>query len=411
MEKSWEHILQLAHNLADFKIRCPHRPLQVSKTIFEYANFSEPQISWVISEILAYYENEEYPILQLFLDEYFPTKNLRTKHPSIQTEHSNIDVCIIDEEYILIIENKVKGAVFQHNQMGRYIHWAETYYPNKIILTAILSKTGNIGYKSTWRYPGKGFTQCNFNNILCECDNLSQGFNKPCCEECVNYEKYKADNIILKDNFVQWVKTASEIVPNREHRLYSMMIQFADYLNTLFGVEIHTKYNMEIQKFIEMNIVKDNKNRMECLGEIYKKIKETESLITELKTLNKTIRKEFIENCYRKMKESYGESACIRNDKDECGITLIYKEKEIWIYISIGENDYQPSWGLWIGNATNDDITDINRILESHNIEQMCVRWEGNTAGLSIQQTSLSNDEVYTKFKELVNAFKLKDIT
>lgn len=394
-----DNILTFAQNLSDFKDRSLSRPVQ-GGNLLEFAHFSEPQISWAISEIFKYSANKSYPILQFFIDRYFARYNLKAECPSIMTEYSNIDICIIDNSYILIFENKIKGAQFQHNQMGRYIHWAETYHPGKTVLTVILSLNGFEGNTSTWRFPQKGFTSCNINNTECKCDYPQKYTREADCNHCIIYGKDRL--VILQEDFTQWVIDATSIVPPAEHRLYSMMVQLYDYMNILFGNDNHSKqFNLEIRRFIMENVFQ-GKNGIDCLPELSEKIVQTKDLLNSLEDCYKSACESFITKCFEKMTIEYSKYYPSKsNEKYECGISVSFGNKSIWIFICIYDKQHIPGYGIWTNSADEEYIRQINDRIMDLNIAS-CVPWKKDEAGL-LQLSTKEN--TYAGFKELADLF------
>lgn len=395
-----DDILTFARNLSDFKDRCPHRPIQ-GGNLLELANFSEPQTSQVICEILKYTANGSYPILQFFLDRYFAKYNLRAEHPTILTEYSNIDICVIDESYVIVFENKIKGAPFQHNQIGRYIQWAETYHSGKTVLTAILSLNGCEGRTSTWRFPQKGFTACNINDVECRCDHPEKYTRKSVCDHCIIYGKDRS--VIIQKDFAQWVRDAASIVPSAEYRLHSMMVQFSDYIDKLFCIENHSKqFKIEIRRFIMENLFQGI-NDIDCLPQLSEKITQTNDLLKGLEDSYKSLCESFIIKSFKKMTTEYRNyhPTSKLSEKCECGIYVYDGEKTLWFFICIDDRQHIPGYGVWINTADAEEIRKINHRIIDLNIAS-CVPWGKNEAGL-LQLSSKEN--VYTGFKELVNRF------
>lgn len=400
-----KNILDCAHGLAAFKARSPFRPQHVSKTLLEYAHFSEEQISLIISELFKYNENGKYPLLQSFLDRFFLKKGLTVAHPKIMTEYHDIDICIIDDEYVIIFENKINGAAFQHNQMARYIHWAEMYQQGKKILTVLLSKTGSMGSVSTWRFPKKGFMSCKADNsnTLCKCDFLEKFSEKDGCKECLNYENhegrdYKEQTVLLNGDFAEWIKGSIEIVLSREYRLKSMMIQFSDYLDTLFNTDINLKcFYMEIQKFLknQHHLDEVNLNSLSILSRI---IKETTELSDAVKV-------SFIMENYQKMVSDYTNFNPQNKlpKKYECGIYVPYRNITLYFFIAIDrklDGDYAPTYGIYIEGSSEEERADIEKIFPE-NFHQKLADWT-NAFGANKFSTE---ENVYNVFKELVNTF------
>lgn len=405
-----DNIFNLAKNLVELKDVSPYRPQQASMTLLEYANFSEERITWIISELFKYKESGKYPLLQYFLNCYFPERGQIAIHPMVMTEYSEIDLCVIDDKYVIIFENKIKGATFQHNQMARYIHWAETYCSDKEILTVIFSKTNYMGSTSTWRFPAHGFGICNINSTQCKCDNneiaIKDGINY--CKECINYEdskkyNYKDRTVLLNENFAGWVKAACEIVPSREYRMKSMMVQFADYLDSLFNTDTNAKsFNMEIRQYIEKNVL-EGKTGLDGLNILSQKIDEIKDLSESLVNIKHETMKDFIDKHHLRMEtdyKQYSPNSCLPH-KYECGIYIPYNNTSLYAHIRIYQEKnngiYSPAYGLYIKGATKEEINEINGKLPDG---MSLADWNDQSQGcLRIS----SEKNVYDDFKKLAD--------
>ena len=104
---------------------CELRPLFYINFI-DVFNPKEPITSKMLERILSYNDKDEYVILRSFCDNFlgscgFDSRNIL--EPEIIAERNgHIDIRITEEgKYAIIIENKLKGADFQRNQIARYI--------------------------------------------------------------------------------------------------------------------------------------------------------------------------------------------------------------------------------------------------------------------------------------------------
>lgn len=93
--------------------------------IFEWYDSDEPTTSLAMAEILKYKDGGAYPLLELFIQKFLVPIGFDSKwieNPVITAEKDRIDICVKDNKYAIIFENKVKGANYQPNQLARYIH-------------------------------------------------------------------------------------------------------------------------------------------------------------------------------------------------------------------------------------------------------------------------------------------------
>ena len=96
----------------------PNKPPYECSIIDLIGGVTEPVTSQIIKLIFQYKgENKNFPILSSFI-ECFIKKELHIIKPKIEAEKNHFDVSILDKQYAIIIENKLKGADFQLNQLA-----------------------------------------------------------------------------------------------------------------------------------------------------------------------------------------------------------------------------------------------------------------------------------------------------
>ncbi|MCC8115335.1 MAG: PD-(D/E)XK nuclease family protein [Bacteroidales bacterium] len=123
-----EQSLGLAEDFAALQRQSPHRQ-HFEFNALGYMGAEEPDISKVLGELLRYRDcNGNLPILNLFLSRSLPSLPIDDfAEAQIEMEASNIDISIRGLEHCIIIENKVRDALFQRNQLGRYIMTARQW--------------------------------------------------------------------------------------------------------------------------------------------------------------------------------------------------------------------------------------------------------------------------------------------
>lgn len=95
----------------------------VEINVIDYNGLYEVQTSDLIAQLFKYEKDGEFPILYSFIYSFL-SKTLADsiETPFISNEKENIDICIREEgKYAILIENKLKKAPFQRNQLARYI--------------------------------------------------------------------------------------------------------------------------------------------------------------------------------------------------------------------------------------------------------------------------------------------------
>lgn len=169
---------------------------------------SEPQVSKMLCSFFSYTQNDDFLLWRSFTE-----KNLYScrfdkqwvKKPVFSSEKYRIDILVKEQLYAVIIENKIHDAIFQRNQLARYINVTKSLINKDNIFIVLLPKESYSGYiddipDSVWRLPcdweaSNNERKCALrgDSTLCACDieNLSEGKQKEFkCKECLNFKEY-----------------------------------------------------------------------------------------------------------------------------------------------------------------------------------------------------------------------------
>lgn len=122
--REYMSLLSISDGLAYIRSHSEHKA-PYATNIFERYNSDEPTTSWAMTEILKFKDAETYPLLHSFIEHFLVPIGFNIQwinHPVITAEKDRIDICVKDNKYALIFENKVKGANYQPNQIARYIY-------------------------------------------------------------------------------------------------------------------------------------------------------------------------------------------------------------------------------------------------------------------------------------------------
>lgn len=93
--------------------------------ILDILNPTEPLVSKILCSFLSFTQNDDF-----FLWRSFTEKNLSrcgfdkqwVKKPVFSSEKYRIDILVKEQQYAVFIENKIHDAIFQRNQLARYIN-------------------------------------------------------------------------------------------------------------------------------------------------------------------------------------------------------------------------------------------------------------------------------------------------
>ena len=338
-------LLSIANKLKDFIDRSPNKPIYLLN-LLDMLYASETATSKIITSILNYQVNHEFVLCRMFINYFLVPKGFNMQwfsSPCITAETDRIDICIQEKgKYAIIIENKLKGAVFQRNQIARYIgKMRREGFKDEQIFVIILprsidSKLFDHINQSVWRLPSDWDSpnqerDCRWKSdaVSCQCD----GDKDRTCEGCeIDLRRKFAPRTLILDNpFPDWLEDCClPILEKREQVLASAIIQFADYVRGIYKNRINNKLDMGIVDFLRKELLKDESLSLaEQVERIEAKQEELEKLKEELEKLRKSV---LIEQWYENLKRTpWGEK-------------LIYDTDSFYIKF----NNIQC--GCWIGN-------------------------------------------------------------
>lgn len=352
--------------------------------VFEWYNSYEPTTSRAIAEILKFRDNNgAYPLFKLFVEKFLVEKGFDPNwinNPIITAEKDRMDICIRDDNYAIIFENKVKGAVYQPNQLARYINKLNNI-PNKqygeknifIVLIPACHKNKIIP-KSVWRLPNSE-QQCVTKDKLCWCDynesDWKEQWDIKYCESCIQTfkEKYEPHTIVLQHKLSEWLITdCLKSVPIGETIFSSFIIQFADFLNLQYGTRENQKLKDEMEKYLREQLFNEKKSNIDNWNDINDKIKNLEDTVG---LLLESISSDVIVDWYKKLKERWECYGLILNEdgnNKNFGIEI----KGVFIGCWDGKNqaNHKPWWGFHSENGFTQDQHDmIESIIKKLNID------------------------------------------
>ena len=132
-----DSILELAKSLRKFIDNSKYRPSYDGSLLDIIGGISEPVTSQIIANILKYTDEHKRNVLLESFIQSFINKDIVVEAPIITSEKEHLDIAVRDKHYAIIIENKLKNADFQRNQLARYIARVKehNYTENSIYLS------------------------------------------------------------------------------------------------------------------------------------------------------------------------------------------------------------------------------------------------------------------------------------
>lgn len=347
--------LNLSQKLQDCKDNSSHKP-PFEINYLQYFNCQETDTSWIIRHIFAYkykYKDKEvHPFLVSFVETFLQGKGFKKEwidKPIIDKDHEykDIDISIRDKKYAIIIENKLKGAQFQLNQLARYIaKMREEGYKDEQIFVVILQKENNKQInKSVWKLPKDWKSpskdrNCRVDDYTCKCD-CEDYKQMEGCEECQHlWDIFKSRVIIIHSELSEWlyecVVNKTAVIPEEElHNQYvltSAILQFVDFLNYLYKTRESDQFKMDIQNFLSNKLKLNGLSIEKQLLRVEDKIKDAQDLVDWLNDLRKSKIIEYItdlgnkyphlENIYPQLKFDKGIYFHYELDFDNIQVTV-----------------------------------------------------------------------------------------
>jgi hypothetical protein len=298
----YQDVLVLAGKLRECEDKSPDKP-PFALNYLERYNINEPETSWIIRHIFSYTFDNRHPFFDSFATKFLKRIGFNPgwiEKPIIDKDHEyrRIDILVQEKQkYAVIIENKLKGAVFQPNQLARYIAiMREEGYADEQIFVIILPQSANVDLpESVWNLPEN--SECRDNDNMFRCDK--EDFKpKPHCKKCDRLkERFKDRTLLIHKELSEWLYDSVEKneinIPKEEfdkqYILRSAVLQFVDFLNSIYQTRINNKYKMEIQKNLKEELGLNGKSRLDQLSVVETKKQEVEELEQQLEELEQQL--------------------------------------------------------------------------------------------------------------------------
>lgn len=356
-------------------------PYQIN--LLDIFNFYEPLTSQLISEILKYKKDQDFVLCRSFIEHFLPPYGFDMSwydSPEITAESNKIDVCIQERgKYSIIIENKLKGARFQRNQIARYIAKMrnEGYSDNRIFIIILPQMIDKQFFKHVnksvwclpkdWMKPNQERSCAYSDAISCKCDH-----DFPCemCRDCEKdlREKFKSRTIILDSKLAEWLENdCIPFIPSKEIVLHSAIIQFMDFLNGIYNNRLNNKLIMEIEQFLRNQLFSEQTSALERWNIVENKKKEIVEVSEGINKLQKEVGKELINEWKNRLKSKWGER--VKDDIDSDGFYIDICG--VWCGCWKDNEEEEPYWGFWCENVSDEQKKIVRSILERTNVSNV----------------------------------------
>lgn len=322
--QAYQYSLQLSEQLRVCKENSPNKP-PFAINFLEHSKAPETFTSWIIRHIFAYTYNGHHPFFESFANTFLREIGFKMEwinHPVINKDHEykNIDILVRDRRYAVIIENKLKGAPFQPNQLARYIaRMNDEDFSYEQIFVVVLPPN-NDSYEnlpdSVWNLPQDwelpaSKRKCRIAQYSCWCDYEDFQPKRHCSYCSPLKELFHNRALFIHKEFSEWlydcVMNNALGLPDEELRkqyvLTSAVLQFVDFLNSLYQTRENNKYKMDIQKFLSEQLNLETFSIDEQLSSIESKQSDLKELITQLGYLWEAKIKELVREICSKYRE------------------------------------------------------------------------------------------------------------
>lgn len=364
-----DSILELAKSLRKFIDNSKYRPSYDGSLLDIIGGISEPVTSQIIANILKYTDEHKRNVLLESFIQSFINKDIVVEAPIITSEKEHFDIAVRDKHYAIIIENKLKNADFQRNQLARYIARVKehNYTENSIYIVIMPQFYDKKIRLSAGRLPkdwrkNNGTRKCAVNDHECWCDfnqRLESSKLEWCslCDKTI-FNRLKNNTVTLHDNFAEWLIAESEKLPDNQWPLRSCMLQFAYYLKGLYYTRYNSKLNMAIADFLKEKIL-TKCSAAENWRAIDETIKELDQLKSSIDNLRGQVALDYIAEWHNSLTTEYPQICSdFKKGVSSFGLEINGAWIGCWSGTN-GDNGNQPYWGFYCHQTPNKEQVDM----------------------------------------------------
>ena len=297
--------------------------------ILDILNPTEPLVSKILCSFLSFTQNGKFCLWRSFTEKFLSRcgfKNKWINKPIFSSEENRIDILVKEQSYAVIVENKIHDAIFQRNQLARYINVTKSLTNEDNVFIVLLPKESYNGYiedipDSVWRLPcdwnvSNNERKCALrgNSTLCACDieNLSENKQKEFkCKDCINFkENYLNRTKVLDNTFLDWLdQKMGKKASADDAIMQSAMLLFSDYFKGIRHLRNKDMFIMCVTKYLRDKLFL----KEDTVSEKLKKISEMNESVTDLKNglerLAVTYSEELIDEWYESFEKWYDQQS------------------------------------------------------------------------------------------------------
>jgi hypothetical protein len=290
--------------------------------------------------------NNRFEILESFIDYLIDGKpevfrNIKIEKPEITQEVERIDLWIRDNNYSIIIENKIHYASDQERQLERYI-----------------DKTIDDGFKKEQIY------------VI----YLSRNYGEPAEQSWGKYKEEFKDrylNLSFREDILFWLK--DRVLPDlrlKDVFLRSAIEQYIDHLEGMFEIRnINNIQNMELKEFIKEELglngtpTENTAKLMAKKEEINKVNNQIDSLMNDYQ--NETD-KDFFQKCQKIISDKYPGYKSVYEEGSRAGLIVPIKDStkvRVSIFFYDGKLCCQIDMNIFKDQTLPEEVRDMTKDL------------------------------------------------
>ena len=293
--------------------------------ILDILNPTEPLVSKILCSFLSFTQNGKFCLWRSFTENFLSRcgfENIWINKPIFSSEENRIDILVKEQSYAVIVENKIHDAIFQRNQLARYINVTKSLTNEDNVFIVLLPYESSDGYiedipDSVWRLPcdwkvSNNERKCALrgDSTLCACDieKLSENKQKEFkCKDCINFKEYYLNRTKVLDNtFLDWLDQEMEKKASADDAIMqSAMLLFSDYFKGIRHLRNKDKFIMDITDYLRNKLISE----ADPISDNFKNISEMIESVTDLKNglerLAVTYSEELIDKWHKSFKEWY----------------------------------------------------------------------------------------------------------
>lgn len=393
-EKEIEAILDLSMQLKHLIDTSLNKP-KYQINILDITNIVEPLTSKLIALLFEYPYNNNV-LCRSFIEKFLTPCGFHMewiKRPEITAEKEKIDIGIKENgKYAVVIENKLKGAAFQRNQLARYIQkMKEAGYKDEQIFVVILpasterslNANNSVWYlPPDWKMPNQERKCKGSDPYCCLCDEDQS------CDNCLTCKKdfrklFARQTIIINVDLITWMEDCLCLIPDDEIVLRSAIIQFSDFLKGIYNNRYNKLLTMDIVNFLRNQLLDDSSTPLDNWNIIKEKKKEVQDLMNGLNNLQLDLGLDMIDEWRTKLEPKW--SKWLRHEDHK---SLGIKIQDFWCGCWCEENkEKKPYWGFQYDKYDEKQESIVKNIIQhsgfdnSYNTDSGWYAWKNTMNG------------------------------